>query len=49
LWCLEGGWQAANYECCQPRSWLQGFLALFSGDTGEIRSEVREQIDAKVR
>ncbi len=27
---------------------LQGFLALFSGDTGEIRHEVREQIDAKV-
>lgn len=26
----------------------QGFLALFSGDTGEIRSEVREQINAKV-
>lgn len=26
----------------------QGFLALFSGDTGEIRSEVREQIDGKV-
>ncbi|GIL72075.1 hypothetical protein Vretimale_517 [Volvox reticuliferus] len=26
----------------------QGFLALFSGDTGEIRTEVREQIDAKV-
>merc|ERR1719320_2047429 len=26
----------------------QGFLALFSGDTGEIKSEVREQIDAKV-
>lgn len=26
----------------------QGFLALFSGDTGEIRSEVREQIDTKV-
>lgn len=26
----------------------QGFLALFSGDTGEIRSEVREQIDLKV-
>ena len=22
-----------------------GFLALFSGDTGEIKSEVREQID----
>lgn len=28
--------------------WLQGFLALFAGDTGEIRGEVREQIDAKV-
>jgi len=27
---------------------VQGFLALFSGDTGEIRSEVREQIDMKV-
>lgn len=26
----------------------QGFLALFSGDTGEIKSEVREQISAKV-
>jgi RuvB-like protein 2 len=26
----------------------QGFLALFSGDTGEIRSEIREQIDQKV-
>ena len=26
----------------------QGFLALFSGDTGEIKQEVREQIDAKV-
>jgi RuvB-like protein 2 len=26
----------------------QGFLALFSGDTGEIKSEVREQIDSKV-
>ena len=26
----------------------QGFLALFSGDTGEIKSEVREQIDTKV-
>ena len=26
----------------------QGFLALFSGDTGEIRTEVREQIDIKV-
>ena len=27
---------------------VQGFLALFAGDTGEIRSEVREQIDAKI-
>ncbi|BBN14554.1 RuvB-like protein 2 [Marchantia polymorpha subsp. ruderalis] len=26
----------------------QGFLALFTGDTGEIRTEVREQIDGKV-
>jgi RuvB-like protein 2 len=26
----------------------QGFLALFSGDTGEIRAEVREQIDNKI-
>mmetsp|Transcript_29226 Transcript_29226/g.95343 ORF Transcript_29226/g.95343 Transcript_29226/m.95343 type:complete len:506 (+) Transcript_29226:35-1552(+) len=26
----------------------QGFLALFSGDTGEIKPEVREQIDTKV-
>ncbi len=26
----------------------QGFLALFAGDTGEIKHEVREQIDAKV-
>mmetsp|Transcript_22889 Transcript_22889/g.42797 ORF Transcript_22889/g.42797 Transcript_22889/m.42797 type:complete len:472 (+) Transcript_22889:159-1574(+) len=26
----------------------QGFLALFSGDTGEIKNEVREQIDGKV-
>ena len=26
----------------------QGFLALFSGDTGEIKQEVREQIDSRV-
>ncbi|GKF11043.1 RuvB-like protein 2, partial [Tanacetum coccineum] len=26
----------------------RGILALFTGDTGEIRSEVREQIDTKV-
>jgi len=27
----------------------QGFLALFAGDTGEIKGEVREQIDSKVQ
>jgi DNA helicase TIP49 (TBP-interacting protein) len=32
------------HTCCT----MQGFLALFSGDTGEIRHEVREQIDMKV-
>jgi RuvB-like protein 2 len=26
----------------------QGFLALFAGDTGEIKPEIREQIDAKI-
>jgi len=26
----------------------QGFLALFAGDTGEIKNEIREQIDTKV-
>ena len=26
----------------------QGFLALFAGDTGEIKAEIREQIDIKV-
>jgi RuvB-like protein 2 len=26
----------------------QGFLALFAGDTGEVRPEVRSQVDAKV-
>lgn len=26
----------------------QGFLALFAGDTGEIKAEVREQIDEKI-
>merc|ERR1712110_664455 len=26
----------------------QGFMALFAGDTGEIKTEVREQIDTKV-
>ncbi|KAK8490000.1 hypothetical protein V6N11_065422 [Hibiscus sabdariffa] len=27
----------------------QGFLALFTGDTGEIRAEVREQIDTRLQ
>lgn len=27
----------------------QGFLALFAGDTGEIRQEIRNQIDAKIQ
>jgi RuvB-like protein 2 len=27
----------------------QGFLALFSGDTGEVKSEVRDQIDKRVQ
>ncbi len=38
-------------RCCSvlsPPAVIQGFLALFSGDTGEIRHEVREQIDTKV-
>lgn len=26
----------------------QGFLSLFAGDTGEIKQEVRQQIDAKI-
>jgi RuvB-like protein 2 len=26
----------------------QGFLALFSGETGEIKSELRDQINSKV-
>lgn len=26
----------------------EGFLALFAGDTGEIKTELREEIDAKV-
>jgi hypothetical protein len=48
--------RTAPQGSCQPpidgtthhRRHAQGFLALFSGDTGEIRHEVREQIDAKV-
>ncbi len=29
-------------------SFPKGFLALFAGDTGEIKTEVRDQIDVKV-
>lgn len=36
------------HEIDVVNSRAQGFLALFAGDTGEIRAEVREQIDAKV-
>ena len=38
----------SSLDTCLWRVGEQGFLALFAGDTGEIRSEVREQIDAKV-
>ena len=33
----------------EPWCTVQGYLALFSGDTGEIKVEVREQINKKVR
>jgi RuvB-like protein 2 len=36
------------HEIDAINSKANGFLTLFSGDTGEIRSEVREQIDAKL-
>lgn len=36
--------QSSSPCCCRS----QGFVALFAGDTGEIRNEVREQIDTKV-
>jgi RuvB-like protein 2 len=33
----------------RPLPWrFQGFLALFAGDTGEIKPELRAQIDTKV-
>ncbi|CAM6103534.1 unnamed protein product [Calypogeia fissa] len=37
-----------NSEIDVINSRTQGFLALFAGDTGEIRSEVRELIDSKI-
>jgi RuvB-like protein 2 len=36
------------HEIAVINSRQQGFLALFAGDTGEIKAEVREQIDMKV-
>ncbi|VDM37718.1 unnamed protein product [Toxocara canis] len=38
----------ALHEIDVINSRSQGFLALFSGDTGEIKNEVREQINKKV-
>merc|ERR1719424_2073708 len=54
--CPEGELQKRNevvhtvnlHEIDVINSRQQGFLALFAGDTGEIKSEVREQIDQKV-
>ncbi len=51
----EGAHLAVQMEVLCVEGWdviflrhMQGFLALFAGDTGEIRSEVREQIDSKI-
>ncbi|PIK55045.1 RuvB-like 2 [Apostichopus japonicus] len=45
----EGGVHTVTlHEIDVINSRTQGFLALFSGDTGEIKMEVREQINAKV-
>ncbi|VDM95645.1 unnamed protein product [Thelazia callipaeda] len=38
----------ALHEIDVINSRTQGFLALFSGDTGEIKNEIREQINKKV-
>jgi len=40
--------QVSLHEIDVSNSRQQGFLALFAGDTGEIKPEVREQIDQKV-
>ena len=40
--------QVSLHEIDVINSRQQGFLALFAGDTGEIKGEVREQIDLKV-
>ena len=41
--------QVSLHEIDVINSRQQGFLALFAGDTGEIKGEVREQIDLKLR
>uniref|UniRef100_F7HV97 RuvB-like helicase n=1 Tax=Callithrix jacchus TaxID=9483 RepID=F7HV97_CALJA len=46
--CKEVVHTVSLHEIDVINSRTQGFLALFSGDTGEIKSEVREQIHAKV-
>lgn len=54
--CPEGELQKRNlvehtvslHEIDVINSRTQGFLALFSGDTGEIKPELREQINSKV-
>lgn len=49
--CLATYWGAQLWVergCKDSLRHVQGFLALFAGDTGEIRSEVREQIDSKI-
>jgi RuvB-like protein 2 len=47
LQCPEGELQKRR-EIDVINSRTQGFLALFSGDTGEIKAEVRDQINTKV-
>jgi DNA helicase TIP49 (TBP-interacting protein) len=46
--CLQVVHVVSLHEIDVINSRQQGFLALFAGDTGEIKSEVREQIDMKV-
>lgn len=46
---LSNALKVSLHEIDVINSRQQGFLALFAGDTGEIKSEVREQIDLKVR
>jgi len=40
--------QVTLHEIDVINSRQQGFLALFSGDTGEIKNEIREQIDERI-